>query len=262
MPLVTKEQLLKEVSPPLDGFLVGQLIDEFTSLERRYVLRDWEPAELDGGQFAEIAARIVYHHDSGTLNLNRGFNECMEYVIDEKTLRRHVMTPRSDAIHICKVLQTAYKFRSQRGAVHISPNYGPNQMDARLVLECVRWAMSEILRIFWQGDRNAVAKAIREIQQFEVPCIGRFEDVVLVQRTDLAADQELLLLLHHAGDGGMSRTDLGRYAQRSASTVTNCLSKLTASNSRQVMQLSNSNYRLTDLGMRRVLDELSSKLTV
>ena len=39
---------------------------------------------------------------------------------------------------LARVLQTVYKFRSQRGAVHISPTYSPNYMDANYVIEAVR----------------------------------------------------------------------------------------------------------------------------
>jgi hypothetical protein len=49
-------------------------------------------------------------------------------------------------------------------------------MDARLMIENVRWAMNETLRVFWTGDRETVAKAIRELLQFDVPCVGVFED--------------------------------------------------------------------------------------
>ena len=40
--------------------------------------------------------------------------------------------------------------------------------------EMVRWCFAEILRIFWNGDREQVAKAIRELLTFDVPCIGKY----------------------------------------------------------------------------------------
>jgi hypothetical protein len=66
--LIAKHKLLSELSPPLDHLLATQLIDEFVSAERRYIQRDWEPSQLDGGQFSEVAARIFYHMDSGNLD--------------------------------------------------------------------------------------------------------------------------------------------------------------------------------------------------
>jgi hypothetical protein len=47
--------------------------DEFISAERRFIQRDWGPAELDGGQFCEILARTLYHQDSGNLNHTKNF---------------------------------------------------------------------------------------------------------------------------------------------------------------------------------------------
>ncbi|WP_334826646.1 hypothetical protein [Nostoc sp.] len=89
-------------------------------MERRYIQRDWEPAELDGGQFCEILARILYHFDSSNLNQSKPLDDCLRYIENEHVT--HTMKSRHDALHLARVLRTVYKFRSQRGAVHISPN--------------------------------------------------------------------------------------------------------------------------------------------
>lgn len=260
MALIEKSSLLQRLSPPLDPLLTAQLLDEFVSAERRFIQRDWEPAELDGGQFCEVLARILYHQDSGNLNLGKGLDDCLSYIEADKN--PHQIQPRHDALHLARVLRTVYKFRSQRGAVHISPTYSPNHMDSKFVVESVRWAMNETLRIFWNGDREAVARAVRELLQFDVPCIGTFGEVVLVQRTDLTTEEELLVLLHFAGEFGFTRNEIGRYAMRSPSSVTTTLQKLSAPTCRQVVQLASGRYRLTDLGSRRIRSDLASKLLV
>jgi len=256
--LIEKRQLLAEISPPFDHLLATQLLDEFISLERRYIQRDWEPAELDGGQFCEVLGRSLYHQDSGNLNRAKDFSECADYI--ENPQVAHAVSPRHDAIHLVKVLRTVYKFRSQRGAVHISPTYTPNHMDSKLIVENVRWSLNETLRIFWRGDRDLVAKTIRELLQFDVPAVGVFEDIVLVQRTDLTAEEEILILLHFAGDTGFTRTEIGRYAKRAAPAVTKAVQKLEAADCRQVVLLSSGRYRLTDLGSKRIRENLADKL--
>lgn len=260
MALIEKNKILAAIAPPLDPFLASQLLDEFVSSERRFIQRDWEPAQLDGGQFCEVSARILYHKDSGNLNLNKDFDSCLQYVEEDKN--KHAIQPRRDALHIAKVLRTVYKFRSQRGAVHISPTYTPNHMDSKLVIEGVRWVMNDMLRLFWRGDREAVAKAIRELLQFDVPCIGKFEDVLLVQRTDLTPEEEVLVLLHYAGEEGFSRSAIGKAAQVSAPAVTRALQALTSPKMRQAVQLGSGNYRLTDLGARRIREHLADKLLI
>ena len=128
------------------------------------------------------------------------------------------------------------------------------------MIECVRWLFSEILRLYAQASQEEVAKIIREICDFDVPCIGKYENIVLVQRTDLTAEEEVLILLHYAGDAGYTRTQVGKHARFSATMVTNALQKLESKAIRQVVKLGTGNYRLTEIGAKRIRDELSQKL--
>ncbi|MCX3267316.1 hypothetical protein [Pedobacter agri] len=264
MGLIERNSLITNISPPFDHLLATQFVDEFLSMERRFIQRDWEPTELDAGQFAEITSRILYHLDSGTLNYTKGVGECIDYFNNNAVTHNLTNLPfnvaRKEIIHISKVLQAIYKFRSDRGAVHISATYEPNHMDSKYLIESVRWCMNEMLRIFWNGDREEVAKTIRELLQFDVPCIGVFGDILIVQRTDLRPDEEILILLHYAGENGFSRRELGIHSLSSAPLVTTSIKKLSAPDKRQVIQLKNGNYRLTDLGSRRIRLELADKL--
>ena len=254
VPVPSEADLLKN----LPVSLRSELLHTYSDILRNFRERRWEPAELDGGQFCEILARILYHQDSGTLNRDKKFEDCASYI--EKDGLPHAITPRSTALNLIKVLRTVYKFRSARGAVHISSTYRANHMDARMMIENVRWAMNETLRVFGQGDRQAVAKAIRELLQFDVPCVGVFEDVVLVQRTDLTPDEEVLVLLHFGGEVGLTRGELGQYVRRPAPRVTEALQRLEAADCRQIVLLGSGRYRLTDLGSRRIRENLADKL--
>jgi len=256
--LVERDKLITNLSIRVDQLLATQLVDEFISCERRFIQRDWEPAELDGGQFAEIAGRIWYAEDSGNLNRSKPLDDCLRYV--ENGQCSHAISPRQIALHVAKVLRTTYKFRSQRGAVHVSPTYTPNHMDAKYVIESVRWLMNETLRCFWSGDREIVAKTIRELLQFDVPAVGVFEDIILVQCTDLSDDEELLILLHYSGEEGLSRRELGLHALMNPPNVTKSIQRLIDKSCRQVIKLGGGNYRLTDLGSKRVREELAAKL--
>lgn len=258
MGLVEKKQLVARLSPPLDALLAAQLLDEFVSIERRYIQRDWEPAELDGGQFCEVLGRLLYQADSGMVNRAKDLQQCLKYIDNDQV--PHAISPRHDAIHLAGVVGLVYKFRSQRGAVHISPNYSPNHMDSKLIVENVRWCMMECLRVLGQGDREGIARAIRELLQFDVPCIGSYEGALLVQRTDLTAREEVMVLLHYAGEEGMTRADLGRFAQFSPPAITNAIQSLCSAKVRQAIKLSSGRIRLTDLGAKFLREQLADKL--
>src|SRR6266566_6419142 len=112
--LVNKSTLVSQLAPPLDSQLAQQLVDEFVSQEKRFIQRDWEPGQLDGGQFCEVLARILYRVDSGNLNLTKDVDECLKYVDNQQVT--HQLQPRQTALHLAKVIRIVYKFRSARGA--------------------------------------------------------------------------------------------------------------------------------------------------
>ncbi len=257
------DALIGKISPPIDGNLATALVAEFIALERRFVLGDWEPATLDGGQFAEVASRIVYHIDSGILNRRKGVNACLNYIEDTQGHGgSHAFPNGRAARHICKALRMIYKFRSQRGAIHIDNEYTANELDSTLILSVVRWVMSEILRIFWTSDTSEVARAIREIIRYPVPSILEFDGRSLVLRTDCTAEEEILLLLHDSGEGGLSRRQIGESAMRSSQAVTNSLTALSSPAKRQIVKQSDGQFLLTPNGTRRIYDELSEKLSL
>jgi len=260
MSILDTAALRASVVPPLDGPLTTQLLDEYVSMEQRFVLGDWGPATLDGGQFAEAAARILYHQDSGNLDRRKGVDSCLGYVEDPGNSNLHSFPERKSALHIARIIRSIYKFRSDRGAVHIDPTYTANQLDAKLVLENARWVLGEMLRIFWSGDHAEVSRTVRTLVRHFVPSVGEFDGRLLVQRTDCSAEEEILLLLHHAGQQGFSRKELGQFMMKSPSSVTGAIRTLEAAKRREITQLANGNYCLTDLGLRRVLTELGTKL--
>ena len=252
--------IITKISPPLDTQLVELLMNEFIEMERRFVLQDWEPATLDGGQFSEILSRIIYHVDSGNLNKIKSVDSCLSYIEDEKNSNSHNFPQRRTSLHMCKVLRTIYKFRSQRGAVHIDPEYSANEIDSSMLISNVRWLMAEILRIFWTADRKEVANTIKEIVHYNVPAVLSVDNKYFVLRTDCTAEEEILLLLHKVGDSGLSRNQIGDSVPLPASTISEAISRLTSKKKREVLLKENNTYVLTPNGSRRIYKELSSKL--
>jgi hypothetical protein len=258
--LVDKATLVAQLAPPLDTQLTEQLVAEFISQEKRFIQRDWEPGQLDGGQFCEALARILYHMDSGNLNPNKDDDKCLKYVENEQN--NHLLQPRQTALHVAKAIRLVYKFRSARGAIHISQSYQANHMDSKLVLEGVRWLFAEALRIWWNSDREKVAKAIRELLQFDVPAVGKFDNVLMVQRTDLSPSDEILVMLHYAGEKGFSRKEIGQHVMHAAPRITEGLKDLIGPQCRQVVKLASGNFRLTDIGSKYVREKLTDKLFI
>lgn len=120
--------------------------------------------------------------------------------------------------------------------------------------------MNETVQVFSTAGRGDIAAAIREVLQFDVPAIGTFKDKVLVQRTDLSAEEEILILLHYAGDSGFHISDIHKHVLKAAPTISNSLKRLRSSQMRQVIDVGSEVYRLTELGSRRIREDLAEKL--
>ncbi|ABC81243.1 hypothetical protein [Anaeromyxobacter dehalogenans] len=262
MGLPDRQALVARLCPPLDPTVVGQLVEQFVEMERRYIQRDWKPAELDGGMFCEALARCLYHHDSGNLSPDREFGACLKYLENDQV--PHAIQPRSDALHLARILRSIYKFRSDRGVAHLSSTYDANHMDSRLIAETVRWAMNEALRIFAangrdEQEREEIARTVRELLRFEVPCIAKYGHTLLIQRTDLTAEEEVLVLLHYGGEEGVQRREISRTLSfYGPSTISGVLTKLRGL--RQAVALPGERWCLTDLGAKRVREQLADRL--
>lgn len=248
--------ILKNISPPLDDVLADLLLKEFLSLEKRYLLRDWEPATLDGGQFCEIAARCVYHIDSGNLSRRKGVDECLSYVEIDKN--PHYFPSRKDALQVCRTIRLGYQFRSNRGAVHIDPGYSANEMDSKMLMETVRWTLSELVRIFWTGDPATAARAVKSIVRHRVPAVFRDGNVPIVQHPDLGTEDEILLLLRDRETDGMTSGQLKKSILRHHSTVERALRSLKIQ--RLVTANGSNSWILTDRGRVQVDNEIQDAL--
>jgi len=253
-----KSDLVAEVCPPLDPSLFVALVDEFVSMEQRFFLGDWEPATLDGGQFGEAMARLIYSADSGNLSPRKPFDDCLKWIEDEK--RPHSFPTRRAALHLCRVLRTIYKFRSQRGAVHIDPEYSANELDTGLLMANVRWLFADLLRIFWTGSPSDIARTVRDVVRYRVPAILEVDGRHLVMRTDCSVDEEILILLHHVGASGAARRQLGEGIPRPAPRISEALRRLKAD--RQVVVKADGCLILSPNGCRRVFIELAEKLAL
>ncbi|HYH74862.1 MAG TPA: hypothetical protein VD735_02775, partial [Candidatus Saccharimonadales bacterium] len=62
------DELVNELAKAIDQTLAQQLVAEAIANEEAFKLRKWGSAELNGGRFAEVAARIIYSVDSGNVN--------------------------------------------------------------------------------------------------------------------------------------------------------------------------------------------------
>ena len=265
MTRMSAEALRSDLAKIIDPSLADLVVATYLEMQQRYFVEDWQPTELDGGRFCEAVGRAIYQVDSGVVTHSKLPSAVAEYLLDLDKSGKPLPAPHShlldakDRNHFCKVLQTVYKFRSDRGAVHISPHYTANHLDATMIVANVKWLFAEFLRLAWNQDRNEVATLIESILEFEHPLVHELDGEPLVLSESLSTPEEVLILLRRAGDHGLTREQLRQYVKANQPAVDMAIHRLV--DSRQIRIAKQGELVITTLGALRVRDEILPKLS-
>jgi hypothetical protein len=211
MPLSAK-QLIAELSKVIDPSLADATVSSYVEMQQRFLAGDWQPSELDGGRLCEAIARACYQLDSGTITHSQLPNELCEKIEDGPNARPHTLDIKARH-HITRAIGLVYKFRSDRGSVHISPKYTADYMDSMLMVHAGKWIFAEFLRLAWTQDKAVIAETIAQIVQLEYSLIHELEGIPLVLDESVSAPEEILLLLNHAEGHKLSRDELFELAK-------------------------------------------------
>jgi hypothetical protein len=164
-----------------------------------------------------------------------------------------------DRLHIAKVIDVVYKFRSDRGAVHISMTYTANFMDSMLVLHGGKWMLAELLRLALKKDRETVGEIIEQLVQLEHSLIHELDGKPLVLAKKISAPHEVLVLLNHASSNQLTRSQLREYATgQSPQNINVAISRLLSD--KDIRAVDENTVALTPKGQQRVLTEIMPAL--
>ena len=254
MPLSAK-QLIAELAKGVDAALAQAVVCSYIEMQQRFFAGDWQPSELDGGRLCEAISRALYQLDSGTVTHSQLPKELCEKIEDEQNLRPHNLDLK-DRHHVSRAIGLVYKFRSDRGSVHISPKYTADFMDSMLMVHAGKWIFAEFLRLAWKQDKAVIAETIAQIVQLEYSLIHELDGVPLVLESTVSAPEEILLLLNHAEGHKLSKEELSQQAKNNTSTsLTVAFSRLLKSN--EIRSTSTAGeVAMTPKGQKRVIEKI------
>src|SRR5215213_363171 len=250
-------QLIIELSTIVDPSLARAVVENYVEMQQRFLAGDWKPAELDGGRLCEAVARCVHQLDTGSVTHSKLPGKICERLEDESPGVAHRLNVK-DRHHIAKVIGVVYKFRSDRGPVHISPTYSANEMDSVLVLHAGKWIFAEFLRLAWNKDLKVIADTISRIVQLEHSLIHELDGKPLVLAKGITAKEEVLLLLNHAPGNRLSREALREQAANQKPTnVMVAVSRLIKD--KEIRPVGSDEVALTPVGQGRIIKEIIPK---
>jgi hypothetical protein len=258
MPLSAK-QLIAELSKVVDPSLADATVSSYVEMQQRFLAGDWQPSELDGGRLCEAIARACYQLDSGTITHSQLPHELCEKIEDAPNARPHTLDIKVRH-HITRAIGLVYKFRSDRGSVHISPKYTADYMDSMLMVHAGKWIFAEFLRIAWTQDKAVIAETIAQIVQLEYSLIHELEGIPLVLDESVSAPEEILLLLNHAEGHKLSRDELFELAKNNTEkSLAVAFVRLLKTN--EIRRTTTpTEVALTPKGQKRVIEQIIPKM--
>ncbi len=258
MPLSSK-QLTDELAKIIHPSFASAIVDSYIEMQQRFFAGDWQPTELDGGRLCEAVFRALYQLDSGFITQTELPGTLCDWLEDFNKKRGHNLAE-GDRRHFCKAIRLVYKFRSDRGAVHISTDYTANEMDSILMLHIGKWMFAEFLRLAWNKDRKIIADTIADLIQLEHPLIHEIDGTPLILDHKVSAPEEILLLLNHADGHKLPKDELTRQAKNNSdSSVGVAISRLTKDNEIRATGTPGE-LAITPKGQKRVIEKIIPNL--
>lgn len=185
----------------LPSELRDPLVECYRAICKNFAERRWEPAELNGGKFAEVVFNILSGELSGTFPSSPSKPSNM---VDAcRRLETYPPDPsrvgdRSLRILIPRVLLSLYEIRNNRGVGHVGGDVSSNHMDAVAVYSMASWVMAELVRVYHRMPTTEAQRAVDVIVERRLPIIWEIDGIRRVLDTKLTKTQQVLALLYVA----------------------------------------------------------------
>ncbi|PIT03103.1 hypothetical protein TSA1_21845 [Bradyrhizobium nitroreducens] len=198
-----------------------ELLDSYRKIASNYLERRWEPSELNGGKFCEVAYSIVDGAVRG--NYPSSASKPSNMLAACQALEREPAVPsrvgdRSLRVLIPRLLPVLYEIRNNRGVGHVGGDVDPNHMDAEAVHTMASWVLAELVRIFHGVSTEEAQEAVDALVERRSPLIWEVAGVRRVLDVELSAKDQVLVLLHHC-TGAVPVADLFKWIEYSNASV-------------------------------------------
>ena len=185
---------------------------------RNFRERRWEPSELNGGKLCEVAYSVLRGHVDGKFPKKATKPRNMVDACKALESADATVFPRSVRIQIPRLLVALYEIRNNRGVGHVGGDVDPNHMDATVVLQCSKWIVAELVRVFHQVDTAEATRVVDDLVQKTVPVVWEVSDARRVLTPGLSMKDQTLLLLYSVG-GSVPEKQLLSWVEHSNPSV-------------------------------------------
>jgi hypothetical protein len=185
--------------------ILERLEAEYVELERRFALRDWGPAELNGGRFAEAVLRLL-EWKRGVPHTAFGTPANRSAILN--AAKSDTSLPDAYRFHIPMCVELLMDVRNKRNVAHLGDDISVNEIDSTLVLGLASWALAEIVRVESAVDPAESQRIIDSLAERSIPLVEEVGGELVVLATNLNTAAKVLVALYHEYPRPMKVRDL------------------------------------------------------
>ncbi len=191
--------------------LVKALQTEFQKLHQQYFLGKWEPAQLDGGRFAEVVLRIVQYKDTTTYT-SIGTQLNRKSIVG--SVAKNIVLPESLRLQIPALAEFVIDFRNNRNSGHLGA-IDVNEMDSTFVLNVANWTVAELIRLETQMSPADAQAEIKKIIERKVPIVEEIGGRLKCLDDKLGAKEKAMVFCYQKYPSELSLDDLVNWTEYS-----------------------------------------------
>ena len=191
---IGKDELVKALSANLPNEIVIIMLDEYEHIKQQFLLRKFQPSELNAGRFGECVMRILEYLNTGNYT-PFGTQLRSEQII--RSIENNTVHTDTIRLLIPRLVRVILDVRNKRDVAHVGGEVNSNYSDARLVIICADWILTELVRHFYSCSMDKAQQIVTSINEIRIPIIAEVDGFVRIQDTTLDARKKVLVILYY-----------------------------------------------------------------
>jgi hypothetical protein len=245
-----RDALMQLLATKLPQPLAASLVDEFIQL--RVDVATGTLGRSSAGKFVETLVKALQQLDTSQFEKKPDVDGYLRKLDSSSSSL-------DDGLKVCasRVARSVYTLRNKRSIAHAG-EVDPNPYDLAYLLHGVQWTLAELVRVI---AGSTMAQAGELVASISAPVGGLVDDLGgrKVVLADVAAHEEVLILMHHEYPAVVAVDDLkSAMRRRAGSTIRNAINKLWRE--KLIEGDAKSGYRLTGNGYKEANTILTDAL--
>lgn len=212
---IEKAKLISVLSTSIPLDVINPMLDEYLNIKQQFLLRKFQPTELNGARFCECALRLLEHLHAG---IYTPFDKSLHSESIIRTIENNTSQPDTIRFFVPRLIRVILDVRNKRDVAHVGGEVNPNFSDSLLVLHAADWILTELVRHFHNCPVDEAQQIVQNINESKIPIVTEVDGFIRIQNIKLETRKKVLVILYYKRPTKVTDTDLCKWLRYSNSS--------------------------------------------